>query len=518
MHLQRTVMLGVLLFLFLQLPGDAQATLSHPGLSCVSDYVNNISCVWNHPAWVSGQKCQLHLNTGRTILNCSLNIKRSCWVTIPFKLSFASRFDLNVICNQTVMDGVRAFQPGRNVKLHPPDQPRVSGDNVTWSRGAHFPNFIKSYEFQLQVKSKKETWEEVSLRRVFGTFALLDGHVCEEDCAARVRVKPVEPQTEGQIRGQWSDWSPVVTWRSKVIRNPNESHMEDMGSISNPAGIGLLVGFAALIFILLVLTLLSVYRQKCGLKVSCEHIPDPSKYFQPLIMQHKGNFQEWVGPQHSAPVFLAPQSCDCEISPIDEVCEAWDDPLSAKTMLIYANHGEILHQQMSDDSQLSSGVSNMGYFYSEHQPGSVCLDSCPVYFTYHPEGGPIQSSMTYERLQGIAPMSPDSGFGMEVEKEETGVEEQLDNTDQGHKTECSGANLNHLVSFVLSLPESTRITTPPSFAELTPWNEESESSGISMNSQSLDDAVVRPSSMVVQPCTSGYLTLKEMQKYSNKSI
>ncbi|KAF5890084.1 interleukin-2 receptor subunit beta-like [Clarias magur] len=517
-------MLSVFLFLFLHLPGVALANPTHSGLSCVSDYVKNISCVWNHPAWVSGQKCQLHLNTGRIILNCSLNTNGSCWITVPFKLLFIHTFDLNVICNQTVMDGVKAFQPGRNVKLHPPDQLRVSRDNVTWSRGARFPDFIKSYEFQLQVKGKKETWEGVSMRRVVDTFALLDGHVCEEECAARVRVKPLEPVNDGQIQGQWSDWSPVVTWRSEVIIKTEESRKKETSSgsyasgISNPAGIGLLVGFAALIFILLVLTLLSVYRQKCGLKVTCQHIPDPSKYFQPLIMQHKGNFQEWLGPQHSAPVFLAPQSCDCEISPIDEVCEAWDDPLSSKTMLIYANHSDILHQQMSDDSQLSSGVSNMGYFYSEHQPGSVCVDSCPVYFTYHPESGPIQSSMTYERLQGMAPMSPDSGFGMEAEKEEAGVEEQVDSTDQGHKTECSGANLQHLVSFVLSLPESTRMTIPPSFAELTPWNEESESSGISTNSESPEEAVVRPSSMVVQPCSSGYLTLKEMQKYSNKSI
>ncbi|GAA6091240.1 interleukin-2 receptor subunit beta isoform X1, partial [Tachysurus ichikawai] len=28
-----------------------------------------------------------------------------------------------------------------------------------------------------------------------------------------------------------------------------------------------------------------------GLKVDCEHVPDPSKYFQPLIKEHKGNFQ-----------------------------------------------------------------------------------------------------------------------------------------------------------------------------------------------------------------------------------
>lgn len=178
-----------------------------------------------------------------------------------------------------------------------------------------------------------------------------------------------------------------------------------------------------------------------------------------------------------------------------------------------------LHQQTSDSSQLSSGVSNMGYFYSEHQPGSVCLDSCPVYFTYHPEGGVLQTSLSYERLRGTTPTSPDSGFGMEAEKEEADEEEQEEEEGKGQKKECSGVNMQHLVSFVMSLPESTRTTvSPPSFTELTPWHEEPESSGISVNSEPPEAAVVRPSSMVVQPCSSGYLTLKEMQKYSNKSI
>lgn len=198
--------------------------------------------------------------------------------------------------------------------------------------------------------------------------------------------------------------------------------------------------------------------------------------------------------------------------------EPWEDLLAGNNELIYANDIGSLHQQMSDGSQISSGVSNMGYFYSEHQPGSLCLDSCPVYFTYHPEGDAVQSSMTYERLRGTAPTSPDSGFGMEVEKEEAYGEEQEADKGQEQKTECSGVNMQHLVSFVLSLPESTRVTIPPTFAELTPWHEESESSGSSTNSESQDIAAVRPSSMVVQPCSSGYLTLKEMQKYSNKSI
>lgn len=37
-----------------------------------------------------------------------------------------------------------------------------------------------------------------------------------EEYQARVRVKPVEPKNEGYFRGEWSDWSPAVSWRSEV--------------------------------------------------------------------------------------------------------------------------------------------------------------------------------------------------------------------------------------------------------------------------------------------------------------
>uniref|UniRef100_W5UFR7 Interleukin-2 receptor subunit beta n=1 Tax=Ictalurus punctatus TaxID=7998 RepID=W5UFR7_ICTPU len=509
--------------LFLLLPGDAQSDHTHSELSCVNDYMTNISCTWNHTAWLTGQNCHLQVTRGRKSEKtkiCSLNTTRSCWINVSSKFSFRDTIGLDVFCNKIWRDGVKMYRPGHHVKLRPPEQPNVTGNIVTWSKGVNFPQFITKYVFELQIKVKQQNWKEVKPRRVDGTYVLLDGDsVCVGECEARVRVRPIEPTTEDQINGSWSDWSPAVTWRSEAIVNIQGTHKKETSSIPHPAVVGMLVGFVALILTVLILIPLSVFGHKCGLKVGCEHVPDPSKYFQPLIIEHKGNFQEWLGPQHSVSLCLPPQSCDCEISPVDEVSEAWDDPLAGNTsMLIYANYAATLHQEVSDDSQLSSGVSNMGYFYSEHQPGSVCLDSCPVYFTYHPEVGALQSSTSYERLQGAALANLDSGFGMEAEKEEADEEEQEDDTEKGQEKESRGVNMQHLVSFVLSLPESANVTIPPSFAELTSWHEESESSGISRNTESPDGTVARASSMVVQPCSSGYLTLKEMQKYSNKSI
>lgn len=41
-----------------------------------------------------------------------------------------------------------------------------------------------------------------------------------EEYQARVRVKPVEPKDEGYFRGEWSDWSPAVSWRSEIGKLP----------------------------------------------------------------------------------------------------------------------------------------------------------------------------------------------------------------------------------------------------------------------------------------------------------
>lgn len=213
-------------------------------------------------------------------------------------------------------------------------------------------------------------------------------------------------------------------------------------------------------------------------------------------------------------VFLPPNSCDCEISPVDEISDIWDIPLASDT----ANTFDPETNGYNHD--LSSGISNMGYFYSEHKSGSISLDSCPVYFSYHnPEVGPARSTSSDEHLPESMSTSPDSGFGTSVEKADH-EEEELDEHEAKEEPneECSGVSVPHLVSFVMSFPERSRLVVSPSFSKMSPWPEEVESSEIEDNADPPEVAVVRPSSMVVQPCSDGYLTLKEMQKYSNKSI
>lgn len=235
--------------------------------------------------------------------------------------------------------------------------------------------------------------------------------------------------------------------------------------------------------------------------------------------------QKWLGCQNSAGPYLNPQSCD-DISPVD-VSDLWDvsfmDPKARLSTagLVHSNQVDSGLENSGTSHASSSGFSNMGYFYSKSHSGSMHLETCPVYFTYNPEedlnSAFSSSSSSYDCLQSPQfqtddLMSPDSGFDMPEQREE----------DRGDDDDEDGVDGNHLVSFIVSLSQGSLgcVRTAESFppvAVITPWAEPVRSPSCASTFEPVEGATVRPSSLI-EPCASGYLTLKEMQKYSNKSI
>lgn len=193
------------------------------------------------------------------------------------------------------------------------------------------------------------------------------------------------------------------------------------------------------------------------------------------------------------------------------------DAQMSTAALVHSNQMDSGLENSGTSHASSSGFSNMGYFYSKSLSGSLYLESCPVYFSYHPEegtGSTLSSpGSSYDCLQTPSyqmeqPMSPDSGFDIPGEQN---CDEDQDAAAEGHA----------LVSFIMSLQGSLGTVRPAeSFAPMpiiTPWSEPVRAPSCSSTSERAEGAVARPSSMI-EPCGSGYLTLKEMQKYSNKSI
>ncbi|XP_066530206.1 interleukin-2 receptor subunit beta [Hoplias malabaricus] len=536
------VMQRVCLISLLVLSGATHAISA--GLSCVYDTAN-ISCEWYEAKLHTGQVCRLQAtrDTYKGIQNKKCVLEplqnqgtRGCLVSFEvWPFSTVEKLKLEVICNSTVVYHSDQFVPGQHIKLRPLDRPSVNRGNISWNR------VIKAnmeFEYQLQFKTLSDSWENVATVKTENNFVVKnrDDLTVQGQYEARVRVKPVEPIGSFEFTGHWSEWSPSVKWTSDVGKN--KSLVQDTESIKEKTHLlgPVIGGLSVIILLIFIFSCIFYSDSRCSLsKAGCEHVPDPSKYFQPLLSVHGGNFQKWVGPEHPTHSTFSPQSCDCDISPV-EVSDIMDNPLISE--MTHLQSKPMSSQQSSGDDQSSSGFSNMGYFYSETQPGSLSVETCSVYFSYQPEGdsgGTLQSTSSYERLKDQGqerghPMSPDSGFGIEGEEREED-EEESDKEEKEQEEmveECTGVNVQHLVSFVLSLPASTRINNstatthvPLSFAqlpELLPWSEDAEVSGVGTTTDSPESTVVRPSSMVVQPCSSGYLTLKEMQKYSNKSI
>uniref|UniRef100_A0A8C2CTT0 Interleukin 2 receptor, beta n=1 Tax=Cyprinus carpio TaxID=7962 RepID=A0A8C2CTT0_CYPCA len=531
--------LFIFIFIFILFYGTGQSRKTQTaGLTCVNDYVTNISCVWWNSTDFSGQQCKL-VGKSDTKRSCELvplssqtHPKRSCSLHFHKRnFFFINKIWLNVTCNGSVITKLR-YQPGRHIKTQPPDKPTVNRDNITWSKGSNFPKDIDSYEFQLQFKATNTSWERAAHMNVsHESYVLLDENklTVGEEYQARVRVKPAEPENSGCFRGEWSDWSPTVSWRSEIGKPP----VKPGDDASPPADdIVLIIGFhILLVFAVLSLVICKAKKSTRSLKPNNLHVPDPSKYFQPLHTVHGGNFRKWLGCQNSVGPFLTPQSCD-DISPV-EVSDFWDvslmDPNAqmSTAALIHSSQMDSGLDNSGTSHASSSGFFNMGYFYSKSNTGSLHLESCPVYFTYHPEEGTSStlssSGSSYECLQTPTyqteqPMSPDSGFDM---PEEELFEDDQEDEDISGAERCA-AEGHALVSFIMSLSQGSRAAVHPaeSFtpaAVITPWSEPVRAPSCVSTSEPAEGAGIRPSSMI-EPSGSGYLTLKEMQKYSNKSI
>lgn len=187
----------------------------------------------------------------------------------------------------------------------------------------------------------------------------------------------------------------------------------------------------------------------------------------------------------------------------------------------------------------------MGYFYSEFQPGHLHIESCPIYFTYPPEADENVpeadiSGTSYERLEQIQqlhfsvaglinhqrePLSPDSGYGIEV-SEAGGINEEEDVVEEEEEWKREKEEhpfTVHLQNLGTPIPIPTPLSflmTPPEFE--TPaqeWEDTAPVLTCSYTPSPPEGSLPRSASLVIQPCDGGYMTVKEMQNtYSNKSI
>lgn len=210
-------------------------------------------------------------------------------------------------------------------------------------------------------------------------------------------------------------------------------------------------------------------------------------------------FQTWLNPTEA---FFTTQPVN-GISLV-EVSSAFDGaPMKSDHSTSSDNGGNA-----DSGSSSSSSFFNIGYFLSDSSSSSAPTVRAPAYFTY-PDGrdggkasitvslcSSFGTTSSYESL-ARDPQSPDSGFSFRREGE-AGNEDTKAPEDQ----KCP----------LLALPpqhhSSPPQPSPPHLSSDDPLTDPAEGG-----------SVFRSSSVNVQPCRTGYLTLKELHMtFSNKSI
>ncbi|XP_029914762.1 interleukin-2 receptor subunit beta isoform X2 [Myripristis murdjan] len=554
-------------------PAKARRGLQVQGLSCVNDFVNNVSCTWNSShiepgidCWIFGEKkswvmgdtgafqqlpmirsCKLK-QLGSSVQGCSFVFENKAFSCSEVMSS------IRVECNGTAVDSLTKYEPC----YHRAANVSINDSWISWTPGSPRSNLFILFEFELEIKQNHQKWKEATTLPTdrqgerIPDWARKAGHY-----EARVRVKP----SEMYPNSHWSDWSPVASW---VIVGDMTPALEDKvppldQTRFNQATYLVIVISLSLSFSLIVI--LIVCLRSCMRKglFKRKPVPNPSKYFHTLHSVHGGNIKKWLNPQTASESFFIAQPCD-QISPV-EVFDVWDvvrstTPSSTTTALLHCHSGCASSGlgssgvvEHSSSSSSSPCFSNMGYFYPSYPSTSLRIDPSPDYFTYRDDfldSHNLQLSLcpflagssTYEGLHcpkrehNMEPHSPDSGFGV-------GKEDQADfeeDVDVGQEEVSGDHHDSPLLIFPLQLPSWMCPPSspppacppsscpppchPPSLPQVHPDQDVPvvAPSG-SYVSLPVGGAMCRSSSMPVEAGKTGYLTLKDLQTtYSNKSI
>ncbi|XP_028268917.1 interleukin-2 receptor subunit beta [Parambassis ranga] len=507
------------------------------GLFCTNDFFNNVTCTWNQSSggpgadcWVSGVKNVWDFQTRKSrtmIRSCRLKQQLDsvpgCSFVFENKefIGFEKLPSISVRCNGTLVDIILNYHPYSHIKMQPPGAPNVNSTandiGISWTPHSPASVFLKSFDFQVQVKQTSQTWEEATTLSTQQKEVRIPAQALKGDGQVRVRVKPDNSQSH------WSSWSPTTTWVEAGDRLDLSEDEEWQTSL-------ITMGLMLAVFVITVTLLRSCWTRG---SLTGKPIPTPSKYFHTLHSVHGGNLKTWLNPlSTSQSVFMA-QSCD-QMSPV-QVCEAWEVVPSISPS--FSSTSALLHFQsypsagsdtsgVVDNSSSSSCFSNVGYFMSSCD--SAQSEHSLAYFSYqdHFQNSPnlpsslgplLAAGTTHESLMW-QPKSLD--FGLPI-REQDGTDMVLE------EEEALDEQSSPVLIIPFSLP-SLVCPPPPSPPPLgliqTPSDSQQVELPVPADSSSSETwlvagAMCRSSSMPVEPSKTGYLTLKELQMtFSNKSI
>ncbi|NXS30562.1 IL2RB protein, partial [Pomatostomus ruficeps] len=320
----------------------------------------------------------------RCIKTFNQNLNNQCF-------TISDRLNLSVHCHtgenkNKIPVQIKDFSPFANIKLRPPgnlqlDNITENTSNLTWSLNISSHYLEGKREYQVRYRHISQSWEEamnlpIEQDQMWANFERLSPNSKYE---AAVRARPSARST---YEGVWSDWSKPVLWRTHADQ-------------TSPPVLPVLIGSTFVFVIIGTAFLINLRSLKWFKKILKIHIPDPEKFFPPLVSVHGGDIQKWLSSPFSTSSYCV-NSTVLEISTL-EVMQKNDQESQ-----VQLSKGTLAPDPPAETS-VNSGSScftNQGYFFF-HLSNSFEIEPCQVYFTYEPftqEGSSSKDGECYQAL------------------------------------------------------------------------------------------------------------------------
>ncbi|KAJ8250872.1 hypothetical protein GJAV_G00214180 [Gymnothorax javanicus] len=269
-------------------------------ITCVTNYWRNLTCELNITGWPLNATLfyQLqfqHCEDMKTQFGCRMMKKGQCLscslvAEMEENRTFMSvdEFKVTLVSNTSGQDISlinSTFTPKDHIK---PDTP----GNLTVIRNSsgYWFTWVSNYESHEYQTFSNELLYKLQYHQTALPYQTTTVHPMEK--TVHIDHGNLKPGTEytavvcshpgADYRGEWSEWSPPVVWKTQVP----QVTQEDWKFLWN-----VVLPVCAVVAILTCVTLCPIARSKTKV---WSLTPTPAPYFQPLYSHYKGNFRSWL--------------------------------------------------------------------------------------------------------------------------------------------------------------------------------------------------------------------------------
>ncbi|XP_041061823.1 interleukin-21 receptor-like isoform X1 [Carcharodon carcharias] len=329
--------------LLLLLCRRAQCTTGCDGLTCVTDYLQYITCIWRVTA-PQEPGVSYHLTAASLYdeISCNLNVTScsdadkgltECKCELYEEIGITSE---NYTISIKVKNEGKAeyseecpyFNTAQNVKPRAPFNLDVSyfapceAYNFTWQIAYGNYDYLEDFEYELRYKRIEDSWEHQIVKHIRNnqrTFPLVASELTSDtEHLAQIRSCPAEGS---DYTGTWSDWSPTVNWRTAACK----TDLEQIPWLPFLCG---LIPTLILVVAVVIFNVPQRLRKKLWVMT-----PNPAPFFKPLFVDHGGNFTSWVNAQHPDALYEVNEKNVMVLEKGDSV-QVYDEPVALQKTLM----------------------------------------------------------------------------------------------------------------------------------------------------------------------------------------